>query len=327
MRRREFLGLLGGAAAAWPLAARAQQPSVPVVGYLSSGTAVVFADMADAFRLGLSEAGYVAGHNVTIEYRWAEGQYDRLPSLAADLVQRRAAVIVVSGGAVSALAAKTATATIPIVFIMGDDPVQYGLVASLNRPGSNITGVNLFVATLVAKRIELLTELVPTAASIALLSNPTNPNSSVDVQEAHAAAAALGKQLQVMNASNESEIDAAFGSIAKQRIGAAVIGTDIFFTNRRPQVVRLAAEHAVPTMHIWRESVVAGGLVSYGISHTEPYRQAAGYTARILKGEKPTDLPVLQPTKFELVINLKTAKGLSLQVPAKLLALADEVIE
>ena len=326
MKRREFIALLAGATAAWPLAARAGQP-MPVIGYLSSGTAKAFAPLADVFRQSLGEAGFSAGRNVTIEYRWGEGQYDRLPSLAADLVRRGPAVIVVSGGAVCALAAKAATPAIPIVFIIGDDPVQDGLVASLNRPGGNITGVSLLVAALVAKRIEVLAELDPGITDIVMLTNPKNPNSAADTREAQTAARALGKRIIIANASSEAEIDAAFATAAAQQAGTVLVGTDVFFTNHSDQIVRLADLNSVPTMHIWRESVEAGGLVSYGITHSEPYRQAAAYTARILKGEKPADLPVQQSTKVELIINLKTAKALGLEIPPTLLARADEVIE
>ena len=314
IKRRDFISLLGGAAAAWPLAARAQQPAMPVVGYLSSGTAVVFADVAAAFADSLGKAGFVSGKTVTIDYRWTD-------------LARQADVIVASGGAVTALAAKAATSTVPIVFIIGDDPVQYGLVASLGRPGANITGISLLIAQLEAKRLELLTELVPKATTFSLLVNPNNPNSVALVRNAQSAARTLGKNLQIVEAKTIDEIDAAFASAAQNHAGGLIVGTDIFFTNRREQLIRLAAVHSLPMIHQWRESVTGGGLVSYGISHTEPYRQAASYTARILKGERPTDLPVLQPTKFELVINLKTAKALGLEVPPTLLARADEVIE
>jgi putative ABC transport system substrate-binding protein len=300
---------------------------MPMIGYLSSGAPGPFAQVAAAFSQSLAGAGYVAGKNVTIEFRWAEGQYDRLPALAADLVQRKAAVIVVSGGAVSALAAKAATSTIPVVFVMGDDPVKTGLVASLNRPGGNVTGISLIIGELVAKRFELLTELVPDAATIAVLLNPTNPNSQTDTRDVQAAARSRGRQIALLYASNATEIDAAFVALAQRGAGALLIGTDIFFTSRSGQLVALASRHRIPAMLQWRESVAEGGLVSYGPSHAEPYRQAAGYTARILKGEKPADLPVVQPTKLELVINLKTAKALGLTIPAGLLATADEVIE
>jgi putative ABC transport system substrate-binding protein len=327
LRRREFITLLGGAAAAWPLVARAQQPAVPVIGFLSTGAPGPFEGMIAAFNRTLTDLGYVAGKTVIVEYRWAEGEYNRLPALAADLVNRRASVIATAGGAPTALAAKNATSTIPIVFIMGDDPVRAGLVASLNRPGGNVTGVSLFLAELLAKRLDLLAELVPPPASIALLVNPANPNAESDKSNGQAAARARGRHFLVVSASSVAEIDAAFVTLAQERVGALLIGTDILFTNQRDQFVALAASHKIPTLHQWRDFVISGGLVSYGTSHTEPYRQAASYAARILKGEKPGDLPVTQPTKFELVINLKTAKGLGLDVPDKLLALADEVIE
>ena len=327
MKRREFITLLGGAAAAWPFAVRGQQPTMPVIGFLSSGVPGPFAEVTDAFRQSLSEAGYVAGKNVTIEFRWAEGQYDRLPALAADLIRHGAAVIVAAGGAVTARAAKAATSTIPIVFIIGDDPVKTGLVASLNRPGGNVTGVNLFIGELVTKRLDLLTEMVPNATTIAVLVNPDNPNAETDAKEAQTAAHARGRQIVLLNASNVAEIDAAFATIAQRGVSALLIGTDIFFTNRRDQLVALASRHGIPVMDQWREFVVEGGLMSYGTTHTEPYRQAGSYIARILKGEKPADLPVIQPTKFELVINLKTAKALGLTVPPSLLTRADEVIE
>jgi putative ABC transport system substrate-binding protein len=326
MGRREFIALLGSAAAAWPLATRAQQRQ-PLVGFLSSGASGPFAEMSAAYQQALGEAGYVAGKTVTIEYRWAEGQYDRLPALAAGLVSRRSDVIATAGGAVTALAAKAASATVPIVFIMGDDPVRAGLVASLNRPGGNVTGVSLFLAELLAKRFDLLSELVPQAATIAVLVNPNNPNVESDKRSAQAAARTRGRQLLIVSASSVGEIDAAYATLAQQGAGALLIGTDILFTNQRDQFVVLGARHAIPTMHQWAEFVASGGLVSYGTSHTEPYRQAAAYTARILKGEKPADLPVMQPTKFELAINLKTAKALGLEVPPMLLARADAVIE
>jgi len=327
--RREFIALLSGAgaAAAYPLPLRAQQNSTPTVGFLSSGAPGAFAEMTAAFNKALSDAGYVPGKNVTIEFRWAEGQYDRLPALAADLVRRRVAAIAVAGGAVSAQAAKAATSTIPIVFIMGDDPVKAGLVGSLNRPGGNITGVSLIIAQLMAKRLELLTELVPSASTIAVLVNPANPNAQTDLSDAQSAARSRGRQVFSVSASNPPEIDAAFASAKQRGAGALITGTDIFFTSRREQLVAVAKRHSMPTMFQWREFVVDGGLVSYGTSHTEPYRQAAAYIVRILKGEKPGNLPVTQPTTFELVINLKTANALGLTVSPQMLARADEVIE
>lgn len=326
MRRREFISWLGGAATAWPAAVRAQQ-SLPLVGFLSSGAPGPFEEPTAAFNQALRDAGFVAGKTATLEYRWAEGQYDRLPALVADLVRRRARVIVAAGGAVTALAAKAATATIPIVFISGDDPVRAGLVTSLNRPGGNVTGVSLIIAELLAKRFDLLAELVPQATTIALLVNPSNQNTEIDKRNALTAARARGRQLLILSASSIAEIDAAYAALAQEHAGALLIGTDILFTTRRDQFITLAAKYRIPTMHQWREFAAAGGLVSYGTSHTEPYRQAANYAARILKGEKPENLPVTQPTTFELVINTKTAKALGLTVPDKLLVAADEIIE
>jgi putative ABC transport system substrate-binding protein len=326
MRRREFITLLGGAAA-WPLAARAQQPAMPVVGFLSSRSPNESASAVAAFRQGLTEAGYVEGQNVDIAFRWAEGQYDRLPALAADLARRQAAVIFATGGNPPAFAAKAATATIPIVFITGSDPVEVGLVASLNRPGSNVTGVSLFTSLLVAKRLELLRELVPTASIIAFLVNPNNSNAQPDTRVAHAAAARFGQQLAVLSARTENDIDAAFAILVQRRASALLVNTDSYFLTRRNQIAAQAARHVVPTIHDLREYTAAGGLVSYGTNLADAYRQGGTYVGRILKGEKPHSLPVVQPTKFDLVINLKTAKALGLDVPPMLLARADEVIE
>jgi putative tryptophan/tyrosine transport system substrate-binding protein len=328
MRRREFIVLLGGAAAAWPLAVRAQQP-MPVIGFLNAGSATPFAQYVAGFRQGLSDTGYVEGRNVAIEYRWAEGQYHRLPTLAADLVQLGVAVIVVSGGALSAFAAKAATSTTPILFVIGDDPVKTGLVPSLNRPGGNITGMTLFISSLMAKRFELLSEIIPTssAAAVALLVNPKNPNAEADTKEMEIAARTSARELRVLTASTGSEIDSAVTTILDQRIGALLLGTDPFFFSQRDKFVTLAARSGIPAMYFVREFPAAGGLMSYGPSFVGEWSQAGLYAGRILKGAKPSDLPVLQPTKFEFVINLKTAKALGLQIPDKLLALADEVIE
>jgi putative ABC transport system substrate-binding protein len=327
VRRREFITLLGGAALAWPLAARAQQPAMPVIGFVGS-TALdgfVSAQVA-AFRKGLNEAGYIEGQNVAIEFRWAEGQYDRLPTLAAEFVRRQVAVILASS-LPTALAAKGETSTIPIVFVMGADPVKLGVVASLNRPGGNVTGISQFYGALGAKRLELLREFVPSAAVIAIISNPKNPNAEDHLNDVQAAARVIGQQVDVFRASSESEIDAAFAGLARRGDGALFVTDDPLFSVRRSQIVALAGRHAVPTIYYAREFAAAGGLISYGSSSGDNFREAGIYVGRILKGAKPSDLPVLQPTRFELVINLKTAKTLGLDVPTKLLALADEVIE
>jgi len=324
MRRREFITLLSGAAVARPLAARAQQPAMPVIGYLYAGFPEPSAHLVAAFRKGLSETGYVEGQNVAIEFRWAEGRYDRLPELAADLVRRRVAVIATPGAAAGALAAKAATATIPIVFAIGSDPVQIGLVASLNRPGGNVTGVS----ELMNKRLELLHALLPGAMRFAVLVNPTNLGSEVvTIKDMQAAAAAIGLQVEVFYASNNRDIDTAIASLVQKRASALLIGPDVLFANRRLQLVTRTVREAMPAIFPFREDAEAGGLMSYGASLTDRNRQAGMYTGRVLKGEKPADLPVLRATKFEFVINLQTAKVLGLDVPAQLLALADQVIE
>jgi putative ABC transport system substrate-binding protein len=325
MRRREFIRLVGGAAAAWPLAALAQQ-KVPMIAFLDSRSASDTRSAVAAFLAGLKEVGYLEGQNVVIEYRWAEGQYDRLPALIADLLGRQVAVVFAAGPP-AAPAVKAATATIPIVFTTGLDPVTLGLVESLNRPGGNATGYYLFSSTLEPKKLELLHELVPTAAAIGAVVNPTSPNAETVAADLQSAARARGLQLYVVEASNEHDIDAAFATVVGRGAGALVVGNDPYFTSRRDQFVGLAVRHALPVIYSVRESVVAGGLMSYGTSINDAYRQGGVYTGRILKGERPADLPVVRPTKFELVINLKTAKALGLTVPPGLLVAADEVIE
>jgi len=326
LKRREFMVLLGGAAATWPLAARAQQPTMPVIGLLSGTNRE--ASRLDAIWRGLNEAGYVEGRNVAIEYRWAEGRLDRLPALAADLVRRRVAVIVAIRSAAAALAAKAATATIPIVFSIGGDAVKLGLVSSLNRPGGNITGTTFLYNTLAPKRLELLHELVPNAAVIGLLVNPKNPASESETSDTQAAARALGLKLIVQNASSSHDIDAAFTSFVQHRVDALTFAADaVFLDNCRDQLVALAARHAVPTMYFAREFTDAGGLMSYGGDMPDAYRLTGVYAGRILKGEKPADLPTQQATKVELIINLKTAKALGITVPLPLSGRADEVIE
>jgi putative ABC transport system substrate-binding protein len=327
-KRREVITLLGSTAAAWPIVASAQtQLSIPVIGFLSSASPAAFAHLAEAFRDGLNRSGYVEGRTLAIEYRWAEGQFARLPTLATDLVQRRVAAIVATGGEPAALAAKGVTPTIPIVFLIGDDPVSAGLVASFNRPGGNATGLTLYAYAATAKRLGLLRELVPTAPEIAVLINPTSRIAELELQSLHAAASSSGEKIQILHASTESGIDAAFMSLVHGGHRTLLVSGDPLFTNRRYQLTALATRHALIAIYAWREYPLAGGLMSYGASLADAYRQVGGYTGRILKGEKPADLPVLQPTKFELVINLATAKALGLEVPPTLLARADEVIE
>jgi ABC-type uncharacterized transport system substrate-binding protein len=325
--RRKLLATLGGAAVAWPPAARAQQPAIPVIGYLSSGTPAGFAPLVDAFRRGLNEASFVEGRNVTIAFRWSEGHDERLPALVAELVQSQAAVIVATGGNTPAVAAKAATTTIPTVFTGGQDPVKLGLVESLGRPGGNATGVLNIAAALTAKRLELFRELVPTAALIAVLANPTFMGSDEQITELEAAAGRLGQKIEVFRVGAESEFDSSFAAMMQQGAGALYVAADPFFTSRAAHLVALAAQHAMPASYSFRSFAAVGGLMTYGANLLDQHRQAGVYAGRILKGAKPTDLPVLQPTKFDLVINLKTAKALGLEVPAKLLALADEVIE
>jgi len=323
--RRQFVAALGGAAA-WPLAARAQQPAVPVIGLLHSGSPEGYAGRLAAFRQSLSEAGYFEGQNVAIEYRWAKGQYDRLPELAADLVRRQVTVIVAAGGGVAAQAAKAATTTIPIVFLAGVDPVELGLVASLNRPGGNVTGISNISLSLDAKRLELLHELVPEANVIAILVNPNGPNFK-NAAAIEAAASAMGQQVYFVNASGADDFEAAFASLEQSRAGALLVSTEPVYFDHRDQLLALAARHGIPASYFFREFVEAGGLMSYGANIPDNYRQVGIYTGRILKGEKPTDLPVQLSTKVELIINMKTAKTLGITIPLPLLGRADEVIE
>ena len=326
MQRRQFIALLGGTVATWPLAAVAQQSAIPTIGFLRSTRPDASTDLLVALRKGLKETGYVEGQNLTIEYRWAENQQERLSALAADLVRQRC-VVIVAGGVNAAFAAKAATATIPIIFATGVDPLRSGLVGSFNRPGGNITGVFSVSASMEGKHLGLLREVVPTAAVIGMLVNPTSPGSERQERETQAAAQALGQQLHVFKASGERDIDNVFAALTQYRIGALLIAANALFTGQRDQLVALAARHAMPVLHYTREFAEAGGLMSYGSSLTDAYRQVGVYVGRVLKGEKPADLPIIQSSTFELVINLKTAKTLGLTVPYGLLNAADEVIE
>jgi len=327
MKRRELMLLIGGAATAWPLATRAQQRAMPVIGFLGATSSGANAPNVAAFRQGLSEAGYIEGKNVAIEYRWAEGRYDELPPLAAELVGRNVDVIATSGGPPPALAAKSVTSTVPIVFVSGDDPIGKGLVTSLARPSGNLTGVSLMGVEVTPKRLQLLSELVPQASVVTLLVNPNNANAERIMRDVLEAARTKGVQLPVLKAGIESEIDAAFAALVQLHTGALLVGNDSFFNSRRDQLVALAARHAIPAIYAWREFAAAGVLISYGTSLPAAYHQVGIYVGKILKGAKPADLPIQQPTKFELVINLKTAKALGLTVPSSILAHADEVIE
>jgi putative tryptophan/tyrosine transport system substrate-binding protein len=327
MRRRDFITLLGGGVAAWPLAAHAQQPPMPVIGWIHGGSPDTSVPFVSAFRDGLGETGFIEGQNVVVEYRWANERYNLLPNLVADLVRRQVSVLTVAFNTPGTLAAKAATTTIPIVFGVGSDPVALGLVASLNRPGGNLTGVSILTTAILAKRLELLHELVPTAAAVAVLVNPTNPSTEVEAKEVQIAASTLGLQVHVVTASGKGDLETAFATLRQRGAGALLVQAETLFSTQRDQLVVLAARHAIPAIYGRREIVEAGDLMSYADDLVSSYRQVGIYTGRILKGVKPADLPVVQPTKFELVINLKTAKALGLQIPDKLLALADEVIE
>ena len=328
MKRRQFISLVGGAAASWPLATRAQQPAMPVIGFLNSQSPDGYTERLRGFRQGLKEAGFIEGENIAIEYRWAENQLDRLPALATDLVRRRVAVVVALGSPSLAMVAKAATTTIPIVFLVGEDPVRFGLVASLARPGGNITGINLFNNEINAKRLTLLRELVPTAVRVAALVNPTNASiAETTARDVETAAHTMGLRLQVHNAATNREIDATFATFAGERPDALFVAGDPFFNSRRVHLVHLASHHRLPTTYASRAYPDIGGLMSYGTDVTDSYRQSGVYTGRILKGAKPAELPVVQASKFEFVINAQTARMLGLTVPPSLLSIADEVIE
>jgi putative ABC transport system substrate-binding protein len=327
MRRREFIKVVVGSTAVWPFTARAQQSALPVVGFLNSASPQPWENYVAGFRAGLKEAGYVDGQNVTIEFRWAEGHYDRLPDMAADLVRRKVNVLVSTGGLPSVVAAKAATSTIPIVFTTGSDPVRIGIVASLSRPGGNMTGVSLFVTDLEAKRLGLLRALVPGVQLIAVLFNPSRPEHAIQMKQLQEAARTIGQQIRILLASDEAAINAAFANAAQLHAGAMLVGSDPFFNSERDKIVKLAAQYSIPAIYEQREHAVAGGLMSYGTNLSDGYRQVGVYAGRILKGEKPGDLPVVQASKFEFVINLKTAKVLGLTVPEGLLNAADEMIE
>jgi putative ABC transport system substrate-binding protein len=326
MQRREFITLLGGGSVVWPLVARAQQPPMPVVGFLHGASPGPFKRFVAAFRNGLKDNGFVEGQNLTVEFRWAGGQYDQLPALASDLVDQHVSVIAAIGP-VASLAAKAATTTVPVVFTTNADPVKLGLVESLNRPGGNITGINVFTGVMEGKRLGFLTEMLPHVTLIAVLVNPTNRQTEASAKEIQTAATAAGRQVIILNAKNERDIDAAFATIMERRAGALLVGNDIFFNSRRDQIVDLAARNKLPAIYEFREFVDAGGLMSYGTNLTDIYHQAGNYVGKILKGTKPTELPVMQSTKFELVINLKTAKTLGLTLPPGLLSIVDDVIE
>ena len=327
MTRREFIIVLGGAAAAWPLSARAQQSAVPVIGFLHTGSAVGNAESLAGFRQGLSEAGFIESQSIIIEFHWADGHYDRLPAMASDLVRRRPAVVIAGGTTAPADAMKAATSTIPIVFVTGEDPARGGLIASFNRPGGNVTGIYFFNGLLSAKRVEILHELLPRAKVIAYLMNPSRLDADAETSAVQDAARSYGLKVHVLPASSERDIDAAFGRLRQLQVSAILVAADPFLGSRRPQLAELARRHAMPLFGTSRDYIVAGCLASYGTSLWDAYRHAALYAGRILNGTKPADLPVLQPTKFELVINLKVARALGLTVPATLLARADEVIE